>query len=115
MSDAATGTHVPDVIARYHEAHDRQDTDKALSAFAPDATVVDEDRAFRGVDAIHQWLESAGREYTYTRTFVGAQHLDDDTWVIHNRLEGNFPGGVAELHYRYRIANGLIAELVIAP
>ena len=115
MSDAGTGTQVPDVIARYHEAHDRQDTERALSAFASDATVVDEDHAFRGVDAIHEWLESAGREFTYIRTFVGAQRLDDDTWVIHNRLEGNFPGSVAELRYRYRITNGLISELVIAP
>ncbi len=30
------------------------------------------------------------------------------------RLEGTFPGGVAELDYRFALRDDLIAELVIA-
>ena len=32
-----------------------------------------------------------------------------------NRLEGNFPGGVADLNFRFTLAGDRIAELVIAP
>ena len=36
-------------------------------------------------------------------------------WVATNRLEGDFPGGVVDLRYRFAMDGDLIAELVIAP
>ena len=105
---------VPEVIRRYLDAHDRRDTEVALATFAPDATVDDEERHFRGPDEIRTFLTTAGAEFTYTRTFVDAQSVDD-AWVIHNRLEGDFPGGVADLRYQFVLIDGLIAQLVIAP
>ena len=48
---------LPEVIIRYQNAHDRHDTDGALSAFTPDARVVDENREYRGSDEIRHWLE----------------------------------------------------------
>jgi hypothetical protein len=35
--------------------------------------------------------------------------------LVDNRLEGTFPGGVADLQYRFVLRDGRIAELVIAP
>jgi hypothetical protein len=35
--------------------------------------------------------------------------------VAVNHLEGDFPGGVADLAYRFTMDCDLIAELVIAP
>jgi hypothetical protein len=35
--------------------------------------------------------------------------------VAVNRLEGDFPGGVVELRYRFTLVDGLVTELVIAP
>ena len=32
-----------------------------------------------------------------------------------NRLEGDFPGGVVDLDYRFTVDGDRIAELVIAP
>jgi hypothetical protein len=32
-----------------------------------------------------------------------------------NHLEGNFPGGVVDLRYRFVVVDDLISELVIAP
>ena len=46
---------------------------------------------------------------------LGANVIDSDTWLIENRLEGNFPGGLADLQYRFSLRAGRIAELVIAP
>ena len=106
---------VPDVIRRYLDAHDNHDTEVALSAFASDATVVDEDREFQGSDGVRRFLETAGGGFTYTRRFVAAQQLDASTWLVENRLEGDFPGGVVDLRYQFRLSDDLISELVIAP
>jgi hypothetical protein len=35
--------------------------------------------------------------------------------VAVNHLEGNFPGGVVDLAYRFTMDGDLIAQLVIAP
>ncbi len=61
------------------------------------------------------WLATAASEFTFTRTLVGVEEAGPSTWVVVNRLEGDFPGGVAELHYRFALTDGLISELVIAP
>ena len=36
-------------------------------------------------------------------------------WIVVNHLEGDFPGGVVDLRYRFVMTGDLIAELVIAP
>ena len=106
---------LPEVIIRYQEAHDRHDTAAALSAFAPDAIVVDENREYRGSDQIRHWLRTAASEFTYTRTFVSAEAPATDTWLVLNHLEGDFPGGVVDLRYKFVLTADLIAELLIAP
>ena len=106
---------IPAAVWRYQDAHDHHDTDRALSAFTPGATVVDEDREYHGTEEIRRWLEVAGREFTYKRTFLDAAAIDAATWVIHNRLEGNFPGKIADLRYRFTLSDGVISRLVIAP
>jgi hypothetical protein len=106
---------LPDVITRYLDTHDRRETDTTLATFRPDATVVDEGQTYGGTDAIRHWLDTAGREYTYTRTLIDATSTGDDTWVIRNRLNGDFPGAVADLDYRFTLAADLIVRLVIAP
>jgi ketosteroid isomerase-like protein len=119
MTDSANTSdgdvQIPRVIRQYQDAHDRHDTSRALAAFAADATVIDEDHEHRGTAAIRQWLDTAAREFTYTRTGLGASRIAPDTWLVDNRLEGTFPGGVADLQYRFVLRDGRIAELVIAP
>ena len=53
--------------------------------------------------------------FTYTRTLIGSVEVGDNTWLVTNRLEGDFPGGVVDLRYRFKISEGRIAELHIAP
>ena len=114
-SPTSTEPDVPAVIDRYLRAHDRRDTDAALSTFAANATVVDDGQRYAGHDRIRDWLSNASTAFTYTRTFTGANAVDADTWLVTNRLQGDFPGGVVDLGYRFRLAGGAIAELVIAP
>jgi hypothetical protein len=106
---------MPDVVRRYLEAHDRRDTDEALSAFAPDARVLDDGHEYRGLDAIRDWLARASTQFTYTRTLLEARAEAPNRWRVRNRLEGNFPGGVVELQYQITLVDGLIADLEIAP
>jgi len=119
MNEAADAHHtrleLPEVVRRYQDAHDHHDTDRALSAFTSNARVVDEEHEFRGVEQIRNWLDTAARQFTYTRTLVGAEVIDPDTWLVVNHLEGDFPGGVVDLQYRFVVRDDLIVELVIAP
>jgi hypothetical protein len=106
---------LPEVVTRYQLAHDRRDTDAALSAFAANARVVDDGKEYRGSDQIRGWLEHAASEYTFTRSLVRAEATDGGRWLVVNHLEGNFPGGVVDLRYQFVVTGGLISELVIAP
>jgi hypothetical protein len=109
------GLELPEVISRYQDAHDRRDTGTALSAFAPNARVLDDGRAYSGSDEIRDWLDHAASEYTFTRSLVRAEATSSDTWLVVNHLEGNFPGGVVDLRYQFVVTRNLISELVIAP
>ena len=111
----ATDEQVPDVIDRYFAAHDRRETETALGSFSIDARVRDDGHDYVGRDAIRDWLGRASTAFTYTRTRTTASRITDDEWEIGNRLEGNFPGGVVDLHYRFRLDGNLIRELVIEP
>jgi ketosteroid isomerase-like protein len=102
-------------IRGYLAAHAARDADAAIGAFAPDAVVVDDGRTFTGTAEILDFLSRSATEFTFTTELIGAQRLDDETWVATNRLEGDFPGGVVELGYRFTLLGDRIAELVIAP
>lgn len=110
-----TDIDLPDPIATYQRAHDRRDTATALGCFAPDASVIDEDQTFTGTERIRWWLDNVASEYTYTRTLIGIEDLGEGQLIVHNRIEGDFPGGQADLKYRFRITGELIEHLEIAP
>ncbi|WP_262853061.1 nuclear transport factor 2 family protein [Mumia quercus] len=114
-STAVPPTQLPATIRRYLAAHAAGDADTALRAFTATATVVDEGRTYRGTQEIDDFLRHAGSAYTYTTELVGAARVDDVHWVATQRLVGNFPGGIAELAYRFTMSDDLIDALVIAP
>ena len=94
MSDASPSRRsdgLPDIIVRYLEAHDRHDTDAALSTFAPDATVADDGHEYADSDAIRHWLAETSTRFTYTRTLVETEALGAGRWQVTNHLEGDFP------------------------
>lgn len=106
---------LPATICGFLAAHTVRDIDTAVRAFSAAAVVVDQGQTFRGTDEILEFLRDAGAEFTYTTELIGAQCIDEAHWVATNRLEGDFPGGVAELDYRFTMDGDRIAELVIAP
>ncbi|MBL0749838.1 nuclear transport factor 2 family protein [Nocardioides baculatus] len=108
-------TDLPATIRAYLAAHTAREADVAIRTFTPDAVVLDDGHAFRGTAEVLDFLENAGSEYTYTSTLVGGERVDDAHWVAVIHIEGDFPGGVADLRYAFTLADDLISELVIAP
>ncbi len=106
---------LPATVRGFLAAHTARDVDAAIRTFTPTAVVVDQGHTFRGTDEVLGFLRSAGAEFTYTTELVGAQRIDEARYVATNRLEGDFPGSLADLDYRFAMDGDLIAELVIAP
>ena len=105
---------LPATIGGFLTAHAARDVDAAIRAFSSTAVVVDQGQTFRGTDEVREFLRNAGAEFTYTTELIGAQRIDDTHCVATNRLEGNFPGGVADVDYRFTVDGDRISELVIA-
>ena len=112
---SAMSIQLPAVIATYQAAHDRHDVEAALRAFTLDAVVHDEDQDWNGADQIRQWLIKTSAEYTFTRSLVDVESAGADSWLVRNRLEGNFPGGVVDLRYEFALDGENISRLSIAP
>ncbi|WP_328361655.1 nuclear transport factor 2 family protein [Mycobacterium sp. NBC_00419] len=106
---------LPAVVRTYLTAHRSGDVAAAIDTFTTDAAVTDEGHTEHGREAIEKWLGSAGSEYTFTTEFTGATATDAAHIDALQRLVGNFPGGVADLHYRFTLEDDLITRLVIEP
>jgi hypothetical protein len=106
-------TPLPAPIRTYLDAHAAGDQATALEVFSPSALVTDQGHTFRGTEEIDGFLRDAGSEFTFTTEELGGERVDDQHWVVAIRLEGNFPGGIAELRYRFTIADDLVTELFI--
>ena len=105
---------LPTTVRGFLAAHVVRDADTSSSFFAEDAVVVDQGESFRGRVQVHAFLRDAGSEFEYTTEQIGAARVDDDHWVVTLRLDGTFPGGVAELDYRFTTREDVVTELVIA-
>jgi ketosteroid isomerase-like protein len=105
---------LPTTVREFLAAHVVRDADAASKYLTEDVVAVDQGETFRGREDVHAFLRDAGSEFEYTTEQIGARRVDDAHWVVTLRLEGTFPGGVAELDYRFALRDDLVAELVIA-
>ena len=82
--------------------------------YAADAEVTDEGKTYHGHDEIRAWLSTAASEYTYTTELTATRQVDDHTYIATHHLEGNFPGGSADLDFTFTLSDGLISKLLVA-
>ncbi|MFG2073118.1 nuclear transport factor 2 family protein [Nonomuraea maritima] len=108
-------TRMPDVVARYFEASARRDMEAVGAAFAEDAVVTDEGHTWCGTAEIRAWLEGPASQYEYTTEILGAQAEDEDAVTVTARVDGDFPGGTAQLTWHFTLAGDRIRHLRIAP
>jgi ketosteroid isomerase-like protein len=106
---------LPTAIVKYLAAHEARDLDTAMGFYAPDATVTDEGHTHVGQPAIRGWLGTSASEYTYTTRLTAAAAVDEGHYDAVHHLEGDFPGGVADLHFRFSLRDDHIDRLVIEP
>lgn len=71
------------------------------------------------VTEIRLWFNTVATAFDYTMEILAAESSPPAVGLErHNlrvRLQGNFPGGVADLTYDFSLRDGLIAELQMAP
>ncbi len=108
-------TNLPATITTYLTAHQGRDVETTLTVFTPDAVVRDDGHTYRGTDEIRDWLAGAGAEYTFTTELIGTTQVDAEHYDVRQRLEGDFPGGLVDLHYRFTLSGPAVSELVIEP
>jgi limonene-1,2-epoxide hydrolase len=106
-------TALPAPIRDYLTAHDSRDDEAAVRAFAPEATVTDEGQTHTGTQAIRAWRRRASTKYTYTTKITDIRSDTDNVWVVAVRLEGNFPGGIADLQQRFTVRDETITSLTV--
>ena len=113
-ADAPTNwDELPETVKTYLTAHDNGENARVLATFTADAVVTDEGHDHAGREHIEAWLNGPAGEFTYTTEFLSATTLDVNHVDVLQRLEGNFPGGLADLHYRFTMDGALIGRLVI--
>jgi ketosteroid isomerase-like protein len=105
----------PTTIARFMDAAARRDYDALAACFAEDATVFDEERTHRGRKEIRQWQEYTRARWAYTVTIIGGEPAGENEYLLAVRLQGNFPGGEADLNYRFTMRDSLISGLEVEP
>lgn len=106
---------LPTSVSSYLAAHRARDIDTAMTSYTANAVVTDDGRTYHGADEIRAWLGRSASEYHYTIELTGATKIDDVHYDVIQHLEGNFPGGVIDLHYRFTLRGASIASLIIEP
>ncbi len=114
MTNSRDWDAIPDNVRTFMAAVDAREVGRALATLTPDAVVTDEGHDYTGHDAIGTWIATAAAEYTYTTEFTGAKTTDAGV-DVGQHLEGDFPGGVADLQYRFTLDGAAISRVVIEP
>jgi hypothetical protein len=103
---------LPQPLADYFAASNRQDIDAMLVPFSPDATVKDEGEIHQGSAAIRRWMEETTSKYQ-AKVEVADAIVSANAWRIAGIVSGNFPGSPATLHYNFALADERITRLEI--
>ena len=114
MTNTTDWDALPKTVRTFMTALDAREVDQVLATLTTDAVVTDEGHDYKGHDEIGAWVATAAAEYTYTTAFTGATTTEAGV-DVGQHLEGNFPGWVADLHYRFTLDGTVISRVVIEP
>lgn len=104
----------PPVVTRYLKAADAADAQGCADCFTADGFVLDEGVTHRGRAAIADWRVTTAARWTYTTTVTGVRELGaDGEFRVDVRVEGDFPGAVADLTFGFTLDGDLITALRI--
>ena len=107
-----SGNQLPSAVRAFTDAHAARDADAALALLTPDAVISDVGESFTGEESLRQFIREAGAGFSYTDE-VTATRRDGGVWVVGHHLEGDFPGGSADLDDRFTLDGDLIRRVDI--
>ena len=111
MSSSINGQ--PEIVTRFMKAATERDYEAVAACFTEDAVVEDESHSHLGREAIRRWQEATRAKWDYTVTATRGRADADGEYVVLAHLSGNFPGGEADVEYRFALRADLIARLRI--
>ena len=115
MSRTLRNEELPAAARGFVDGWKGRDAGKVEALFTETAVVSDQGETFHGLDEIRSWISGSIDLFATTLTFLGAREVDGMVGASY-RLEGDFPGGVAELEYQFHLdAEGQIVRLDFAP
>lgn len=112
METNTTTEHLPTTVRAFLDAQAARDPHAALPLLAEGAVISDVGESFAGEEALRRFIAEAGAEFTYTSEVTGVRQ-EGGVWVVGHHLEGDFPGGKADLDYRFLLDGERIARLDI--
>ncbi|MBF4461758.1 MULTISPECIES: nuclear transport factor 2 family protein [unclassified Rathayibacter] len=115
MSNKLEDNELPAAVRGFVDGWQGGDADKVGALFAENAVVSDQGETHRGLDEIRGWINKDINLFTTTLSFLRAREVDGMVGASY-RLEGDFPGGVADLEYQFHLNDdGQIVQLDFAP
>ncbi len=106
-------TETPAAVRGYLAAAEREDAEALAACFAEDGTVTDEGRTYTGRAEIAGWRRAVAGQWTYTTEVTAVEPVGPDEYLVSAHIEGDFPGGSADLGFRFVLRDELIADLTI--
>jgi hypothetical protein len=104
--------HLPSPIDAYVKAENSGDVEALSECFAPNATVRDEGRTYKGLPAIKEWKAETKKKFNHSVTPLEVAPRGGNT-ILKARLTGNFPGSPVTLEFSFVLEDGKIASLEI--
>ncbi|GAB7080198.1 nuclear transport factor 2 family protein [Megalodesulfovibrio paquesii] len=105
---------LPPVIETYFRTANAHDAQAVADCFAPDGVVVDEQREFRGPEAIRQWKEASNVQYApRMEPLAMKEEAENGRTLVTARVSGTFPGSPVNLQFAFTLEKGRIARLEI--
>jgi hypothetical protein len=113
MTEPTPTAATPSIIGRYLRVAGDQDAEALASCFTGTGTVVDEGITYRGHDEIVGWRKQLEGKWEYTSKVTQAEAVDGHRFLVDVHLEGNFPGGDADLRYTFSLDGDELTALTI--
>jgi len=99
-------------IVHYVHANNNKNKIKLISLFTRDATVIDEGRFYKGIDAIKMWRKKMNSVHDITLEIVGKSKAGDGI-MADILCTGNFPESPFITQHHFSLKNNLILYLKI--
>lgn len=105
---------LPSAVEQYFDITNGRDASSLATCFSTDASVCDENRTHKGIDAIEAWRRETQQAFAFK---VEPTEVNEDTGTltVTARVSGDFPGSPVKLKHLFTLAAGRIRALEITP